>query len=250
MLPLYSDSAFVFRFADERSIPRFHLEGVPQGQVVAVFALDPGTGARRARLTTATVGPEGWVDLSPPLHVKSGEGFVAVPVPTPTIRTETIADHDAIRQVNRRAFGREAEGRLVDALREGGYARLSLVAVVAEQIVGHIFFSVLPLLGEHEVLRAVALAPIAVLPEFQNLGIGSALVREGLRTCRAQGHPAVVVLGHPDFYPRFGFSADRARCLESPFTGEAFMALELIPGILGDANHRVEYPPPFSQIVD
>jgi len=87
---------------------------------------------------------------------------------------------------------------------------------------------------------------MAVLPEFQNQGIGSALVRAGLEHCREQGHRTVIVLGHPYFYPRFGFSAKLAEPLWSPFGGgETWMAMELAPGALGGVAGRVEYPPPF-----
>jgi hypothetical protein len=79
MLPLYEDPHFTFRFADDRSIPRFHLEGIPAGQPVSVFRIDPGTGERLGLLATATSGEGSWVDLAEPIIVKAGEAFVAVP---------------------------------------------------------------------------------------------------------------------------------------------------------------------------
>jgi hypothetical protein len=79
MPPLYQDPGFTFRFADDRIIPRFHLEGVPAGQTVAVFQIDPGTGEQLALLATTTVGEGGWVDLAEPIMVKAGGAFVAVP---------------------------------------------------------------------------------------------------------------------------------------------------------------------------
>jgi putative acetyltransferase len=162
------------------------------------------------------------------------------------IRPEKPADLDAIRQVNRLAFGQDDEPRLVDALREGGYVRLSLVAERAGQVVGHILFSDLPILTECGTVPGLALAPMAVLPEDQNQGIGSALVRKGLNECRQQGHKIVVVLGHPHFYPRFGFSSRMTANLASPFSGrDSFMALELVPGALDGVAGRVQYPPPF-----
>jgi putative acetyltransferase len=164
-----------------------------------------------------------------------------------TIRPETSADHDAIRQVNRLAFGQDAEALLVDALRDGGYLRVSLVAEQAGQVVGHILFSDLPIRTEAGTVEALALAPMAVLPEFQNQGVGSALVRRGLEECRQQGHRIVVVLGHPNYYPRFGFSPKLAACLDSPYAGgDSHMALELVAGALEGLKGRVEYPPPFS----
>ena len=163
------------------------------------------------------------------------------------IRTETIADHEAIRHVNRLAFGQDAEARLVDALRDGGYVRASLVADEAAQVVGHILFSHLPIVTEAAAVPALALAPMAVLPEVQNRGIGSALVRRGLEVCKEQGHRIVVVLGHPHFYQRFGFSSKMAAQLESLYSGrESFMAMALVPGALDSVTGQVQYPPPFN----
>ena len=163
-----------------------------------------------------------------------------------TIRPETSADHEAIRYVNRLAFGQDDEARLVDALRDGGYLRVSLVAERAGQVVGHILLSDLPILTEAGTVPALALAPMAVLPGFQKLGIGSALVRRGLDECRRQGHRIVVVVGHPHFYPRFGFSPRLAANLASPFSGrESFMALELVPRALDGVAGGAQYPPPF-----
>jgi putative acetyltransferase len=163
-----------------------------------------------------------------------------------SIRPETNADHKAIRHVNRLAFGQDDEARLVDALRDGGYLRVSLVAERAGQVVGHILFSDLPILTEAGTVPALALAPMAVLPGFQRRGIGSDLVRSGLDECRRRGHQIVVVVGHPHFYPRFGFSPKLAASLDSPFSSrEAFMALELVPGALDGVAGGVQYPPPF-----
>ena len=133
------------------------------------------------------------------------------------IRPETATDHEAIRHVNRLAFGQDGEARLVDALRDGGYVRVSLVAERAGQVVGHILFSDLPITTGAGTVAALALAPMAVLPELQRQGIGSALLRRGLEACRQQGHRVVLVLGHSHFYPRFGFSPKLAAHLESHF---------------------------------
>ena len=161
------------------------------------------------------------------------------------IRAEAPSDLDPIRKVNRAAFGQEDESRLVDALRDGGYVRLSLVAEREERVVGHILFSDLPIITDCGTLPTLALAPMAVRPEFQRQGIGSELIRRGLDLCQAQGHRTVIVLGHPEFYPRFGFSAELARPLVSPFSGEAWMALELEKGSLQGVVGRVDYPSPF-----
>ena len=162
-----------------------------------------------------------------------------------TVRAETPEDLEAIREVHRRAFGQEDEARLVDALRDGGYARLSLVAEEGGRVVGHVLFSDLPIVTQAGTLHGLALAPVAVLPARQRQGIGSRLVREGLRACAKAGHRVVVVLGHADYYPRFGFSARLAGRLKAPFSGPAFMALELVPGALAGVTGEVRYPPPF-----
>src|SRR5262249_3955586 len=146
------------------------------------------------------------------------------------IRPEIADDHEAIRHVNRLAFGQEEEARLVQALRDGGHVRVSLVAEIDCQVVGHILFSDLSIVTESTTIPALALAPMAVLPEVQNQGIGSALVRLGLEVCKEQGHQIVVVVGHPAFYPRFGFSQHLAAKIESPYSGKpSFMAAELVP---------------------
>jgi putative acetyltransferase len=163
----------------------------------------------------------------------------------PRTRPESLQDHRAIRHVNRLAFGGEEEARLVDRLRAEGFVVVSLVAVEGGRVVGHILFSELPIETETGAIRAVALAPMAVLPERQRQGIGSALVREGLAFCRQGGYAAAVVVGHPDYYPRFGFSAELAKHLTAPFSGEAFMALELTPRALEGVKGTVTYPPPF-----
>ncbi|MDG2286175.1 MAG: N-acetyltransferase, partial [Alphaproteobacteria bacterium] len=131
-------------------------------------------------------------------------------------------------------------------LRDGGFVVASFVALAKGQIVGHILFSRISILTDDGPLSAVSLAPMAVLPSHQRMGIGSNLVEAGLRACTEQGDMIVVVLGHPGFYPRFGFSAQLAQPLVSPFGGgETWMALELEPGALAGVAGRVEYSPPF-----
>jgi putative acetyltransferase len=173
-----------------------------------------------------------------------GALFLELPL-SATVRAETPEDRQAVREVNLQAFRGVDEARLVDALRDGGHARLSLVAEEGGRVVGHILFSNLPIVTQAGTLHALALAPLAVLPARQRQGIGSRLVREGLRLCAEAGHRVVVVLGHPDYYPRFGFSARLAERLKAPFSGAAFMALELVPEALADVTGEVRYPPPF-----
>lgn len=164
----------------------------------------------------------------------------------PTIRLETSADYAAVYEVNRQAFGQNEEADLVNALRGGGYVRASLVAEQEGQVVGHIMFSALPIVTGNGMSNALALAPMAILPAYQHKGIGSILLRRGLDYCREQGQRIVVILGHPEYYPRFGFSAAKAAAFASPFSGnEAFMALELVSGALDGIEGQVKYPPPF-----
>jgi putative acetyltransferase len=163
-----------------------------------------------------------------------------------TTRPETSQDRVDIRNVNQAAFGGGDEANLVDALREDSLVEVSLVAELDNQIVGHILFSRVTIITNAGTVEAVSLAPMAVLPSYQRQGIGSRLVDAGLEACRKQGHRIVLVLGHPEFYPRFGFSAKLAQPLESPFgSGEAWMALELVPDALDGVAGRVKYPPPF-----
>ena len=160
------------------------------------------------------------------------------------VRPEGDGDFGAIRTVNREAFGSEAEADLVDALRADGDAALSLVAESDSDVIGHILFSNLPIRTSSRDVAAVALAPMSVLPRWQRRGVGTALVRCGLDRCREARLEAVVVLGHPTYYPRFGFSAHLAGPLQAPFSGPAFMALELVPGAL-NAGGVVRYPGAF-----
>lgn len=172
---------------------------------------------------------------------------------TITIRPETTADLPAIYAINQQAFeGRTAEPGLVNAIREGeGFIpELSMVAEVDGRPVGHILFSPISITTQGGEIPALALAPMAVLPAFQNGGIGSELVRAGLEAARQMGHAIVIVLGHPNFYPRFGFSASLARALECPYgdCGEAWMAQELVEGALAGVRGRVVYPAAFDGV--
>src|SRR5438045_4385701 len=145
------------------------------------------------------------------------------------IRPERPDDIAAIRRVNERAFDSPAEADLVDLLRERGKVTLSLVAVHAGQVVGHILFSPVVIEATEQSVAAVGLAPMAVLPEWQNQGVGSLLVKAGLDECRRLGHRAVVVLGHADYYPRFGFVPASRYHVGSEYDvpDEVFMAMEL-----------------------
>jgi len=150
-----------------------------------------------------------------------------------TIREENPGDIPAIRGVNEWAFGRPNEADLVDALRKDRACLLSLVAVQKEKVIGHIFFSPLgvdSISGRHQ---GAGLAPVSVLPEYQRKRIGTRLIREGLRRLKEKDCPWVVVLGHPGYYPRFGFIPARHHGLRCEFDApeEAFMVLVLAGGI-------------------
>lgn len=169
--------------------------------------------------------------------------------PCPTdhavIRARRPADDDAIRRLNDAAFGGLYESRLIGDLRTAGLAVVELVSIDDTEVVGHIMMSTLDVSISSRAVRSLALAPMSVQPGRQRQGIGSTLVREALRRAQQQGWRAVIVLGHPDYYPRFGFSAALARPLISRFSGDAFMALELVPDTLKGGAGRVVYPPAF-----
>lgn len=165
-----------------------------------------------------------------------------------SIAEETPEDHPAILAVNRLAFGGDVEARLVDRLRAEGLVVASLVAMEEERVVGHIVFSHLPIETNKGTLPAAALAPMAVLPAWQRRGVGAALIRKGLDACKERGKLAIMVVGHPDYYPRFGFSAGLARNLVSPYSGDALMALELKPGALYGVAGAVRYPEAFDAV--
>ncbi len=161
------------------------------------------------------------------------------------VRNEDPKECATIRLINEAAFGRPDEADLVDSLRNGGVMLASLVAEQEERLVGHILFSRMWIETTGDRLSAVALAPMAVLPERQRQGVGGKLIGRGLDLLRGQGEQIVFVLGHPEYYPRFGFSTGAARSLASPFPPEAFMALELRPGALHGVHGTVRYPAAF-----
>ena len=163
------------------------------------------------------------------------------------VREETPGDVVAVRRVDEEAFGRPQEARLVDLLRAGQAVLLSLVAIVDDRIVGHIVFSPVRLGSGGAELVGAGLGPMAVVPELQRRGIGSRLIAEGTRRLRARGCPFIVVLGHPGYYPRFGFvpaSRHGVRC-EWDVPDDAFLCLLLdsrgFRGMSGVVRYRDEF---------
>jgi putative acetyltransferase len=157
------------------------------------------------------------------------------------IRPACAGDHDAIRAVVTAAFGQPDEAALVEALRADGDALVELVVEEDDVVVGHVLFS--PLTTDTGA-RFAALAPLSVAPHHQRDGLGTMLMQVGHELCRAAGVEALIVLGHPDYYPRVGYSAAAAKTVTAPFSGPSFMALALRPGAL-DAPVTVTYAKAF-----
>ncbi len=166
------------------------------------------------------------------------------------VHAETAEDYPAVRQINELAFGGSDEAVLVDKLRAVADPQISLVAVKDGHVVGHIFFSPVSIEISDAASLALGLAPMAVLPQYQKQGIGSQLVREGLKECQRMGCNVVVVLGHPEYYPRFGFVPAKQKELscEYPVPDEVFMVAELKPEALDGRRGLVKYLPEFSDV--
>jgi putative acetyltransferase len=166
------------------------------------------------------------------------------------IRTEQLDDINSVHQVNVAAFGRESEANLVDRLRSSP-STFSFVAVELNQVVGHLFLSPVTIDGNCNPKSLIlGLAPVAVMPEHQRSGIGSSLIRHGLAECVRVGAEAIVVLGAPAYYHRFGFRSAieyDLRC-EYDVPAEAFMVLELVPDALKNCAGTVKYRPEFSMV--
>ncbi len=167
-----------------------------------------------------------------------------------TIRPEETEDHAAIRHVNTLAFGQPNEADLVDALWCHEALTISLVAVQDGHIVGHIAFSPVTITSDTSTIDALGLGPMAVLPEFQHQGIGSRLVESGLEACRQTDYGIIIVLGHPEYYPRFGFTPSKPHGIvwERDVPEEVFMVKELKEGALVQTQGVVKYNPEFERV--
>ena len=164
------------------------------------------------------------------------------------IRKEQPGDASVIRLVNEKAFGQPQEADIVDRLRQSCDSLVSVVAVIDGRLAGHILFSPVTIENHGITVRGTGLGPMAVLPEYQGQDIGSRLIQEGLRILRSSSCPFVVVLGHPAYYPRFGFEPASRHGIRSQWDGvpdDAFMVLILnnsvMHGISGVAHYRKEF---------
>jgi putative acetyltransferase len=163
-----------------------------------------------------------------------------------SLRAANSNDFPAIHEVVRQAFGRDDEAQLVESLRAEDVVLLELVAEEDDAVVGHVLFSALPLISSEKMVHAAALAPMSVHPQYQRRGIGGALIHMGQAMLTHQGVEAVIVLGHPDYYTRYGFSPELASNLDHPFPpGPHFMARELEPGALDGPRLSTCYPRAF-----
>lgn len=164
------------------------------------------------------------------------------------IRPEQSHDFAAVRAINKEAFGDTAEASIVDLLRNACPDAVSLVAIEDDSILGHVFFTPVHISGGKRVTQGMGLAPMAVLPERQRQGIGSMLVKAGIDEIRKRNCPFVIVVGHPDYYPRFGFVPASRHGLSCQWDGvpdTAFMVLILdepaMAGVSGTARYRDEF---------
>lgn len=168
------------------------------------------------------------------------------------IRPEQNEDIAAVRRINEAAFEGSQEADIVDKLRQSCDDVLSLVAVDGDEVVGHILFSPTIVAGESEIIKGMGLAPMAVLPGRQKQGIGTALVNHGLAMLRERNCPFVIVLGHAEYYPRFGFQPASKFALSCQWAGvpdEAFMAIIFDAATMGDARGVVRYRDEFDAVM-
>lgn|SRR5512143_3542894 len=167
-------------------------------------------------------------------------------------RHETKADINDVRTLNELAFGQPLEANIVDKLRDTCESVLSLVAIEKDKVVGHIFFSPAEIEGPHGVIKGMGLAPMAVLPDMQRRGIGTQLISKGVEELRKLRCPFIIVLGHHEYYPRFGFeraSLYGITCQWEGIPDEAFMILWLDKSKAGHVSGIAKYREEFNEAV-
>jgi putative acetyltransferase len=166
------------------------------------------------------------------------------------IRPENSDDIAKVCEINAAAFDADTEAKLINVLRESCESYISLVAEVDGELVGHILFTPVELVGDRSGLKLMGLGPMAVMPKYQNKGIGSQLVKEGVEQCLRRGYDAVVVLGHPKYYPRFGFVPSVQYGIKSEYEvpDEVFMILELKKNSLKGISGIIKYNPAFGSV--
>ena len=166
------------------------------------------------------------------------------------IRKEEEKDYKRVYEVNRLAFQQENESKLIEKIRKGEnfIPELSLVADIGNEIVGHILFSKIKIIG-NSVFESLALAPMAVIPEFQKQGIGGKLIKTGFEKAKGLGFDSIIVLGHEEYYPKFGFRRASKWSIKCPFDvpDEVFMAIELTDKALENKAGTVKYPKEFME---
>ena len=167
-----------------------------------------------------------------------------------SVRQEKKKDYEEIYEVNKLAFGQENESRLVERIRKGDsfIPELSLVAEASGRVVGHILFSEIKISGS-SIFKTLILAPIAVIPELQRQGIGTELMKRGMKLASELGYDSIIVVGHKEYYPRFGFKKASSWNIKFPFEvpDEAFMAIELVGDALEGKSGTIIYPDEFKE---
>jgi predicted N-acetyltransferase YhbS len=167
-----------------------------------------------------------------------------------TIRKEEVKDHKQIYEVNKLAFQQENESKLIEKIRksENFIPELSIVAEIDNRIVGHILFSKIKIIGDSD-YESLALAPMAVIPEFQKRGIGSELIKKGIDKAKELGFDSIIVLGHKEYYPKFGFQRASKWNIKCPFEvpDDVFMAIELTEKAFEGKAGTVKYPDEFNE---
>lgn len=167
------------------------------------------------------------------------------------IRSEKESDFGQVREVNIKAFGDRAdEADLVDKIRKSPYfvPQLSIVAELNDEIVGHLLMSKADIVNEEKKQEVIVLAPIAVKPQYQKQGIGKQLITEGLQRCKELGFSLVLLIGHPEYYPKFGFKPARKLGIELKqfqVSDEVFMVCEIVENALDHSKGELKYPEAF-----